>query len=162
MLNAVLARLPRPALRAAYRAQMAGLRLPLRATQRVVRTFSPRAKPPPREALAALEREYFRLLDREVANVEAGAYPADLAIVPVLDHVRALPRFLLDLPRTLRRIARGAYRDLPPDVELSRYPAYFRRTFHWQTDGYLSLGSAELYDLSVELVFLGFADVMRR
>jgi ubiquinone/menaquinone biosynthesis C-methylase UbiE len=162
MLIGVLARLPGPALRAAYRAQMAGIRLPLRATQRVVRTLSPGAKAPPRQALEALEREYFRLLDREVANVERGAYPADLAVVPLLDHARALPRFLLDLPRTLRRIARRAYRDLPPDVELSRYPAYFRRTFHWQTDGYLSRSSAELYDLSVELLFLGCADVMRR
>src|SRR5262245_11784149 len=162
MLRGVLERLPGPALRAAYRAQMASIRLPLRATQRVAQTLSPRAKAPPRQAVEALEREYFRLLDREIANVERGAYPADLAVVPVLDHARALPRFLLDLPRTLRRIARRAYRDLPPDVDLSRYPAYFRRTFHWQTDGYLSRSSAELYDLSVELVFLGCADVMRR
>jgi ubiquinone/menaquinone biosynthesis C-methylase UbiE len=162
MMRGVLARLPRPALRAAYRAQMAGIRLPLLATQRVIRRVSPGAKAPPRQALEALEREYFRLLDREVANVERGAYPAHLAVVPVLDHARALPRFVLDLPRTLRRIARRAYRDLPADVELSRYPAYFRRTFHWQTDGYLSRSSAELYDLSVELVFLGCADVMRR
>ena len=162
MLRGVLERIPRPALRAAYRAQMASIRLPLRATQRVARTLSPGAKAPPREALEAIEREYFRLLDREVANVESGAYPADLAVVPLLEHARALPRFVLDLPRTLRRIARRAYRDLPPDVDLSRYPAYFRRTFHWQSDGYLSRSSAELYDLSVELVFLGCADVMRR
>jgi len=161
-MSGVLSWLPRPALRAAYRAQMAGIRLPLRATQRFVRTLSPGAKPPPRHALEALEREYFRLLDRDVANVERGDYPADLAVVPVMDHARALPRLLLDLPRTLQRIWKGAYRDLPPDVELSRYPAYFRRTFHWQTDGYLSRRSAELYDLAVELLFLGCADVMRR
>ena len=130
MLRGVLERIPRPALRAAYRAQMASIRLPLRATQRVARTLSPGAKAPPREALEAIEREYFRLLDREVANVESGAYPADLAVVPILEHARALPRFVLDLPRTLRRITRRAYRDLPPDVDLSRYPAYaeYQRT----------------------------------
>src|SRR6185295_7707451 len=41
-------------------------------------------------------------------------------------------------------------------------PAYYRRNFHWQTDGYLSRRSAELYDVGVELLFLGTADVMRR
>jgi ubiquinone/menaquinone biosynthesis C-methylase UbiE len=54
------------------------------------------------------------------------------------------------------------YGDLPKDVDLSRYPHYFRRTFHWQTDGYLSRRSAEIYDAGVEFVFLGSADVMRR
>ena len=162
LVNDVVSWAPRPALRAAYRAQKAGIRYPLLAAQRIVRTFSTGAKRPPPAAAEALEREYFRLLDREVANVERGDYPADLALVPDFDHAWALPRFLLDLPRTLRRIRKGAWRDLPGEVELSRFPAYFRRTFHWQTDGYLSERSAELYDLSVELLFLGCADVMRR
>ena len=52
--------------------------------------------------------------------------------------------------------------DLPGDVDLERYPPYFRRNFHWQSDGYLSCRSAELYDLTVELLFAGTADVMRR
>jgi ubiquinone/menaquinone biosynthesis C-methylase UbiE len=57
---------------------------------------------------------------------------------------------------------RNAYEDLPRDVDLSRYPPYFRRTFHWQTDGYFSKRSASLYDVGVEFLFLGTADVMRR
>ena len=162
LVNDVLSWVPRPALRAAYRAQKAGIRYPLLAAQRIVRALSPGSKPPPPRAAEDLEREYFRLLDRDVANVERGDYPADLALVPVFDYARALPRFLLDLPRTVRRIQKRAWRDLPSDVELSRFPAYFRRTFHWQTDGYLSERSAELYDFSVELLFMGCADVMRR
>ncbi|TMQ13438.1 MAG: class I SAM-dependent methyltransferase, partial [Deltaproteobacteria bacterium] len=43
-----------------------------------------------------------------------------------------------------------------------RYPAYYRRTFHWQTDGYFSDHSAEVYELGVEVLFRGTADVMRR
>lgn len=158
-----LSRVPHPALRAAYRVQKAGIRYSLLAAQRVARALSRGAKPPPPKAAAALEREYFRLLERDVANVERGDYPADLALqLPVLDYARALPRFLLDLPRIWRRSQQRAYRDLPPGVDLSRFPAYFRRTFHWQTDGYLSERSAGLYDFSVELLFLGCADVMRR
>ncbi len=162
LVNELASRLPRPALRAAYRAQKASIRLPLRAVQRIVRTFSPPAKPPPAGAAEALEREYYRLLDRDVANVERGDYPADLALLPDFEYARVLPRFLLDLPRTLRRIQKRAWRELPSQVELSRFPAYFRRTFHWQTDGYLSARSAGLYDFSVEFVFMGCADVMRR
>ena len=62
----------------------------------------------------------------------------------------------------MRRRRRNQYKDLPGDVDLSRYPSYFRRNFHWQTDGYLSRRSADLYDVGVEFLFLGTADVMRR
>ena len=47
-------------------------------------------------------------------------------------------------------------------VVKDRYPAYYRRTFHWQTDGYFTEHSAEVYELGVELLFRGTADVMRR
>jgi ubiquinone/menaquinone biosynthesis C-methylase UbiE len=60
------------------------------------------------------------------------------------------------------RSRRGDYRDLPEAADPRRYPAYFRRNFHWQTDGYLSERSARIYDLSVEFLFMGCADVMRR
>jgi ubiquinone/menaquinone biosynthesis C-methylase UbiE len=42
------------------------------------------------------------------------------------------------------------------------YPDYFTQNFHFQTDGYLSKRSAELYDFQVEILFTGTADAMRR
>ena len=60
------------------------------------------------------------------------------------------------------RARTGRVRDLPNDVDLGRYPDYFRRNFHWQTDGYLSERSARVYDAGVEFLFFGTADVMRR
>ncbi len=42
------------------------------------------------------------------------------------------------------------------------YADYFRRNFHWQTDGYLSERSAAVYDAGVEFLFFGTADVMCR
>ena len=42
------------------------------------------------------------------------------------------------------------------------YPEYFLQHFHWQTDGYLSRKSAELYDYQVEALFAGTTDAMRR
>jgi ubiquinone/menaquinone biosynthesis C-methylase UbiE len=64
-------------------------------------------------------------------------------------------------PRVVRRMRAGDYRDIPV-VDKQRYPAYYRRTFHWQTDGYFQRHSAEVYELGVELLFRGTADVMRR
>jgi ubiquinone/menaquinone biosynthesis C-methylase UbiE len=41
-------------------------------------------------------------------------------------------------------------------------PDYFTQDFHFQTDGYLSEGSAKLYDVQVETLFYGAAAPMRR
>src|SRR5207302_9185331 len=43
-----------------------------------------------------------------------------------------------------------------------RYPPYYLRKFHFQTDGYLSEASAERYDHQVEVLFGGGAAAMRR
>jgi ubiquinone/menaquinone biosynthesis C-methylase UbiE len=43
-----------------------------------------------------------------------------------------------------------------------RYPRYYLQNFHYQTDGYLSRDSAELYDHQVEVLFGGGAAAMRR
>jgi ubiquinone/menaquinone biosynthesis C-methylase UbiE len=56
---------------------------------------------------------------------------------------------------------KGNNKDIPA-VDKDRFPPYYRRTFHWQTDGYFSEHSAEIYELGVELLFRGTADVMRR
>jgi ubiquinone/menaquinone biosynthesis C-methylase UbiE len=99
---------------------------------------------------------------RDLANVDSGAYPRELLFdIPVRRFVRAFPRLLADSPRVLKRMRAGDFRDIPA-VDKSRYPAYYRRTFHWQTDGYFSEHSAEVYELGVELLFRGTADVMRR
>jgi ubiquinone/menaquinone biosynthesis C-methylase UbiE len=123
---------------------------------------SPRPEPD-RSALGALTREYESLLARDLDNVERGLYPTQLLFqMPLRDYAMGIPRLLLEIPRAWLRARRRNWRDLPADVEPRDYPAYFRRTFHWQTDGYLSRRSAELYDLGVEFLFIGCADVMRR
>jgi hypothetical protein len=73
-----------------------------------------------------------------------------------------LPAALLESPRFFWRRFRGDFADLPADLDKTHYPRYYRRTFHWQGDGWLSDRSARLYDASVELLFGGTADVMRR
>jgi ubiquinone/menaquinone biosynthesis C-methylase UbiE len=99
---------------------------------------------------------------RDLANVDAGLYPRELLFdIPVRRYLREFPRLLRDAPRVVRRKRDRDFRDIP-SVDKHRFPPYYRRTFHWQTDGYFSEQSAELYELGVELLFRGTADVMRR
>lgn len=154
---------PIPITRAAYKAQQTVLRLSLLAAHVGLRPFVPPREKPTRRDLFQLRRRLDRLLEREVANVREGLYPEELLFsLPLTDYLRELPELALEISRMVRRQQKGRVRELPPDVDLSLYPDYFRRNFHWQTDGYLSERSARLYDLGVEFLFLGTADVMRR
>ena len=94
---------------------------------------------------------------------QRGYYPRELLYqFPLLRYLRQLPEALGDLPRFLWRSFTEQHDDLPAHVDRSRYPRYYLRTFHWQTDGWLSERSARLYDPSVEFLFGGTADTMRR
>jgi ubiquinone/menaquinone biosynthesis C-methylase UbiE len=151
-------------LRWAYRGQQQALRGTSAAVQNLARRLALGDLPPLTPAhQRALRRSFDELLRRDYANAAAGIYPASLLFqIPFSTYVRALPRLARDLPNVLRRKLRDDWKDLPREVDLREYPPYYRRTFHWQSDGYLSRRSAELYDVGVEFLFGGTADVMRR
>jgi ubiquinone/menaquinone biosynthesis C-methylase UbiE len=110
----------------------------------------------------SLQHRRTELHRRDLLNVEAGHYPRELLFdFPVRRYLRTFPRLLRDAPRVMRRMRDNDYKDIPT-VDKHRFPPYYRRTFHWQTDGYFSEHSAEVYELGVELLFRGTADVMRR
>jgi ubiquinone/menaquinone biosynthesis C-methylase UbiE len=118
---------------------------------------------PTRAALRDLRRSLDEMLAADLANVEAGHYPRELLHgIPYGEYLRVLPELFLEQPAIYRRARDQRHEDLPAAAHPEQYPAYYRRTFHWQTDGWLSHRSARLYDLSVELLFGGVADVMRR
>jgi ubiquinone/menaquinone biosynthesis C-methylase UbiE len=152
-----------PLTRTAYRAQQAALRWSFAVAHLGLRPFvKPERRPSARE-IHGLHRRLEALFERDLENVESGAYPRELLFqMPVREYVSGLPALALETARMIRRARSGRVRDLPKDVDLARFPDYFRRNFHWQSDGYLSRRSAELYDLGVEFLFLGTADVMRR
>lgn len=111
----------------------------------------------------ALQRRFETLIANELANVKAGHYPEKVLFQTGLrDVLRALPDGLLELPRVIARARKNRYDDLPPQAQSDRFPRYYRRTFHWQTDGWFSEQSARFYDPGVDLLFGGTADVMRR
>ena len=149
--------------RFAYHSQHLSLLIPavvLDETARLV-TRTPRPKLD-LGLLREIQRRRSELHRRDLANVDAGLYPREMLFdIPMGRYLRALPGLIRDVPRVVRRKRANDYKDIP-DVDRERYPAYYRRTFHWQTDGYFSAHSAEVYELGVELLFRGTADVMRR
>lgn len=145
---------------AAYRAAHWAIALPLALLKRAAAWSGQHQLASP-DDLAALTARYEQLLDTDLANVREGLYPRRLLFsAPVVDYARALPSLMADTPRRIRRASENRWREVPGDA--ASYPPYYQRTFHWQTDGYFSRRSAELYDIGVELLFSGTGDVMRR
>jgi len=125
--------------------------------------LSPEARRRSRRTRRALAAGALDLVRRDAKDIAAGVYRAPRDLVPnPLEAVRDLLRYYRDLPRArARRVAGDAMqaRDLASEGD---FPEYFTQNFHYQTDGYLSRRSAELYDFQVEVLFTGTADAMRR
>ena len=100
-------------------------------------------------------------LDRQ--GVASGDLPpADIDLPNLAGLVQKTRAFLDDSAKVdARRLSKQAA-DLPDAINRQAYPSYYLRNFHYQTDGYLSDHSAELYDWQVETLFTGTARLMRR
>lgn len=112
---------------------------------------------------AQMLADLLALLRRDRANIAAGHYraPHDLLVDPRTAWRRSL-RFFADLGAIDRRRRARRHDDWSEADGERSYPGYFVQNFHYQTDGYLSERSAELYDFQVEVLFNGAADAMRR
>ncbi len=118
-----------------------------------------KAAMPSARQLAADRQQLFA---QDLRNIEAGRYrlPHDLIESPAAALRQSLAYFA-DLPNVNRR-RRGEEGPVLSSDEAARFPDYYRRAFHHQSDGYLSETSARLYDHQVEVLFGGAADAMRR
>jgi ubiquinone/menaquinone biosynthesis C-methylase UbiE len=115
---------------------------------------------PDRRRIYADMAELFR---QDLANVEAGIYP-----LPA-DHDGSLPTlirrsrlFFADLPNIHRRRARAAHDEVLNEETRGKRPRYYLQNFHYQSGGWMTEDSAELYDTQVEVLFNGSADAIRR
>jgi ubiquinone/menaquinone biosynthesis C-methylase UbiE len=104
-----------------------------------------------------------KLLDQDWRNIKAGLYaaPEDWRGNP-LTGLRGAIDFFADLGAVEARRHGPPSERLLATPDAARYPAYYRRHFHFQSDGYLSAASAERYDHQVEVLFGGGAAAMRR
>ena len=125
--------------------------------------LNPNAPSLPGPAARELLRRLRELLKRDLENVERGYYPLSLLNVPLISRMaHLLPAGVQEMGKVLLRRRRGGHHELPTVANPDHYPDYYLQNFHWQTDGWLSRKSAQIYDLGVEFIFLGTADIMRR
>lgn len=113
---------------------------------------------------AELTAELRCLARGDAQAVGRGLLPPSEApgIEAVLTHFSRLREMLDDLPST---VSRRRDRDASTAVHepgADAVPDYYRQDFHFQTGGYLSESSARLYDVQVETLFNGSAELMRR
>ncbi len=126
--------------------------------------FKPSKKPDPK----ALRTAYFDLFRTDRSNVEAGLYPdpvgRDMRLRDLPKSIRRAGTFLSDVSEVdRRRVDRNGVEVREHEAaDPKRFPTYYRQNFHYQTDGWLSEDSAEIYDHQVEALFTGAADAMRR
>ncbi|MEM9173962.1 MAG: class I SAM-dependent methyltransferase [Myxococcota bacterium] len=141
--------------------------IPLFALQRLfggeMNAGPPRLEKAQREAVLGALRS---LGEQDAENIAEGLYPLSIFLPErtPLDHATRYARLLADSigAATRKRQKRprefaGRAADLAAEL-----PDYYRRNFHFQTDGYLSETSADLYEHQVEILFRGVADAMRR
>ncbi|MEQ1878890.1 MAG: class I SAM-dependent methyltransferase [Bdellovibrionia bacterium] len=130
--------------------------------------FIPGLQPPqvPDEALTKeISKRVFELLRQDVRNALEGLYPLSVfQPESPFKHLRRTARIIFDGVGISRRRKARASKEFSKQARsyLEDVPEYYRRNFHFQTDGYLSDWSADLYDHQVELLFGGTADAMRR
>jgi hypothetical protein len=120
----------------------------------------PREKGP---GLERLMRDLAACFQRDLDNAETGYYPlprdADGSPARLLKTSRA---FMADVPVAAERKAEGRGTEVYSADKADELPAYFLQNFHYQTGGYLTEESAEIYDMQVDVLFSGSTNAMRR
>jgi len=120
---------------------------------------------PPENHHQILRAEILNMLKEDFHNINAGLYSVDhlIEFSPV-SHAKRYLRLLLDSIGLAKRASKNQYREFSENAKehLVRLPKYYIRNFHFQTDGYLSEESADLYEHQTEILFMGTLNLMRR
>ncbi|MEM7590488.1 MAG: class I SAM-dependent methyltransferase [Cyanobacteria bacterium P01_A01_bin.83] len=134
-----------------------------RLTNTVVPEQATKSQPLTPELLEKLQLESKVLEDKDWLDAQQGVYPSSLLFDnPWSDFFRYYPEVWLDMFKIWQRLEKREFQSFDAAIDKVGYPDYYLQNFHYQTDGYLSDQSANLYDLQVEILFNGAADAMRR
>jgi len=142
--------------------------LAMRRLSEIARRDGGSSRPRPHTGAAVPDRrrlfaDLASLLQRDLANVEAGIYPLpqdhDGSLLTLFDRSRL---FFEDLPQVHRRRERGLITDVLNDETCGKRPAYYLQNFHFQSGGWMTDDSARRYDTQVEVLLNGAANVTRR
>ncbi len=134
-----------------------------RLTNTVVPTQASKATPLSPEVFEKLQVRLKALEEADWQDAQDGVYPNSLLFDnPWSDFFRYYPELCLDMVKIWDRLGKKEFQKFDNKIDRTGYPDYYLQNFHYQTDGYLSDMSANLYDLQVEILFNGAADAMRR
>jgi ubiquinone/menaquinone biosynthesis C-methylase UbiE len=134
-----------------------------RLTTTVVPEQQGKSQPLSPEILEKLQVKLKKLEEQDWQDAQQGVYPISLLFDnPWSDFFRYYPEVWLDMFKIWSRLQKKEYQRFDQSIDQNGYPNYYLQNFHYQTDGYLSDMSANLYDLQVEILFNGAADAMRR
>jgi ubiquinone/menaquinone biosynthesis C-methylase UbiE len=109
--------------------------------------------------------ELTKLLKKDSENIAKGIYPLEVLKPEAFgQHWRRFGKIIWDGVQVSRRRNDRNQRDFDKEAQehLEEVPEYYRRNFHFQTGGYLTKHSAEIYEHQVEILFAGGGDAMRR
>lgn len=112
-----------------------------------------------------LSQRFRDLFVQEWDHIRAGMYkrPIETRALPDIRRLIDQSRdYLRDSHAVAARQARGIKREVFAEPHRNQYPGYYLQNFHYQSDGWLSEGSARRYDMQVETLFTGAAGAMRR
>ncbi len=132
---------------------------------REAQKFGPRQRYVPQRPVpseAELMADLRALFLADAAAVREGLYPPAEPAESLGAHLQTLRAMFADLPATFERRASADTRSAAAQAATEGLPDYYAQDFHFQTGGYLSEGSAKLYDVQVETLFYGAAGPMRR
>ena len=122
--------------------------------------YKPKRPVPSQQELMASLSALF-LADAEA--VRKGLAPAaEPRAARLPDHVSRIREMIADVPAALERRASEDAASAREEADADGLPDYYVQDFHFQSGGYLSEQSARLYDVQVETLFYGSAQVMRR
>ncbi|MFN7905496.1 MAG: class I SAM-dependent methyltransferase [Pseudobdellovibrionaceae bacterium] len=130
--------------------------------------FTGKRKMTPPEHLENIKKAHgylVNLLKKDIQNIQDGIYPMEvLSPESPLKHLLRIPKILLDGYFISKRKQEKKSEDFDAEAmeNSSGAPDYAKRNYHFQTGGYFTQSSAELYEHQVEILFSGSADAMRR
>ena len=124
-----------------------------------------RSSPPD---MAEISGSFRSLFLREARDVADGIYrlPKDARRPPSLRALLSDSRRYFREARAVAQRAQGKggleVRERVAEDQRNGLPGYYQQNFHFQSDGWLTEGSARVYDTQVETLFTGSAGAMRR
>lgn len=138
---------------------------PIRILRSVLNASTKPDPQPPKEHQEILFKEFTSMLKEESHNINEKIYSSTL--VNQFSPAHHLKRYISILIDSIDASIRAKYKINKKFTEnavenTNELPDYYARNFHYQTDGYLSHRSAEIYEHQTEILFQGTLGLMRR